>query len=408
VQEITFVDVTPPVVVCPAATTVAADGNCQALIPDVLPGVIATDSCGALTLSQDPPAGTVVGLGTHLIAVTATDEAGNQGSCTTTLAVVDGTPPVVALNGGPQMTVECHTTFADPGAGASDNCAGTLPVTVTGAVDANSVGIYQLTYTATDPSGNVGTATRTVEVVDTTPPMVGPIAAPVDPVLVNTLVNASATFTENCGLETAVWDWGDGVTSSGAVDGTAMVGSHTYTAAGVYTVTLTLTDGVGLSGQSVYRYIVVYDPAGGFVTGGGWINSPPEAYTPDPSLTGKATFGFVSKYQKGATVPTGNTQFNFHTAKMDFQSTSYQWLVIAGARAQYKGFGQINGAGNYGFLLTAIDGQVSGGGGVDKFRIKIWDVGTDALVYDNQMGAEEEADPTTVVGGGSIVVHKEK
>jgi hypothetical protein len=41
-------------------------------------------------------------------------------------------------------------------------------------------------------------------------------------------------------------------------------------------------------------------------------------------------------------------------------------LVIAGARAQYKGLGTVNGSGNYGFLLTAIDGQVNGGGGVDK------------------------------------------
>jgi hypothetical protein len=29
---------------------------------------------------------------------------------------------------------------------------------------------------------------------------------------------------------------------------------------------------------------------------------------------GRATFGFLSRYQQGATVPGGNTQINFHVA----------------------------------------------------------------------------------------------
>lgn len=150
---------------------------------------------------------------------------------------------------------------------------------------------------------------------------------------------------------------------------------------------------------------MVYDPNGGFVTGGGWINSPVGAYSPSPALTGKATFDFVSKYQKGASVPTGQTQFEFQVADFSFQSTAYQWLVISGPKAQYKGTGTINGSGSYGFILTAIDGQIRGGGGTDKFRIKIWDTSTGSVVYDNQMGASDTADPSTVIGGGSIVIH---
>ena len=94
-------------------------------------------------------------------------------------------------------------------------------------------------------------------------------------------------------------------------------------------------------------------------------------------------------------------------ANLNFHSDSYQWLVIAGARAQFKGVGTINGTGNYGFMLTAIDGQISGGGGVDKVRIKIWDSG--GIVYDNQMGNADDADlaPATAIGGGNIVIHKE-
>lgn len=79
--------------------------------------------------------------------------------------------------------------------------------------------------------------------------------------------------------------------------------------------------------------------------------------------------------------------------------------MVAGARAQFKGTGQINGAGDYGFLLTGIDGQISGGGGTDRFRIKIWDVATGAVVYDNEMDASEASDASTALGGGSIVIH---
>jgi hypothetical protein len=49
---------------------------------------------------------------------------------------------------------------------------------------------------------------------------------------------------------------------------------------------------------------------------------------------------------------------------------------------------------------------MSGGGGIDRFRIKIIDNATNQVVYDNQMGAADNADPTTALGGGSIVIHK--
>src|SRR5918995_6503215 len=97
------------------------------------------------------------------------------------------------------------------------------------------------------------------------------------------------------------------------------------------------------SGTCTFQFVVVFNPSAGFVTGGGWIQSPPGAYTEDPTLTGKATFGFVSKYKKGATVPDGTTEFEFNAGNLYFQSSSYQWLVVAGGtKAQFKGSGTIN------------------------------------------------------------------
>jgi hypothetical protein len=248
--------------------------------------------------------------------------------------------------------------------------------------------------------------------VHNVPPTVGAITGPSDPVRVGTAVPVSAGFSDPGirDIHTATWNWGDGSTSPATVaeangSGSAS-GSHTYATPGVYVVKLTVTDKDGGLGESIFQYVVVYDPEGGFVTGGGWINSPAGAYTADPTLTGKATFGFVSKYQKGAQVPTGQTEFQFKVANLNFHSDAYEWLVVAGARAQYKGTGTINGAGSYGFMFTAIDGQIAGGGGVDKFRIKIWDKATGQVIYDNQLGAGDGADPITALGGGSIVIHK--
>jgi hypothetical protein len=148
--------------------------------------------------------------------------------------------------------------------------------------------------------------------------------------------------------------------------------------------------------------IVVYDPNGGFVTGGGWIDSPAGAYAANPSLSGRANFGFVSKYKKGATLPEGETEFQFQVGNLNFHSTSYDWLVVAGSKAQYKGTGTINGSGNYGFLLTAWDGSP------DKFRMKITGSGG-GLVYDNKYNVSctdiDCSDPQAIAGG-SIVVHK--
>lgn len=247
-----------------------------------------------------------------------------------------------------------------------------------------------------------------------TPPIINEINSPVDPLKVGAPVTVKSTFTDTGILDThtAVWDWGDGFVSSGSITengGAGTVsGTHTYSSAGVYKVKLTVTDDSSESGYSVSNCVVIYDPEGGFVTGGGWINSPKGAYASDTSLTGIANFGFVSKYKKGANVPTGTTEFNFQLANLNFHSDSYEWLVISGARAQYKGTGTINGKGDYSFMLTAIDGELNGGGGTDKFRIKIWDKTSGNIIYDNMMGAADTADPTTILQKGSITIHKEK
>ena len=200
---------------------------------------------------------------------------------------------------------------------------------------------------------------------------------------------------------TYAWTFGDGATGAGATS------THAYTAAGVYNTCLTANDG-SLDSAPACTLAVVYDPSAGFVTGGGWIDSPVRAYKADKTLAGKATFGFASKYQKGANVPTGTTAFEFDLAKMEFTSQSYEWLMVnkAATTAQFKGTGLIDGAadpnGNaYKFQLWASDG--SSINSADTFRIKIWwedALGVETVVYDN--GANQ------AIGGGNVVVHTGK
>ena len=115
------------------------------------------------------------------------------------------------------------------------------------------------------------------------------------------------------------------------------------------------------------------------------------------------------QYKKGSTVPTGETEFNFQVGNMNFHSTAYTWLVVSGYKAQYKGTGTINGSGSYSFTLTAYDGDITGGGGVDKFRIQITDNNHgNGVVFDNRNGVPidmDTADPQAIAGG-SIVIHK--
>jgi len=207
---------------------------------------------------------------------------------------------------------------------------------------------------------------------------------------------ASAEYSLNGGVTWLPMDAADGLFDTPDEDVTATIES--FAESQVVEIRVRGTDTAGNVGEPGYVLLAVYDPTAGFVTGGGWIMSPEGAYAANTGLTGKATFGFVSKYKKGATVPTGNTEFQFKAGDLNFHSDSYDWLVIAGEKAKYKGTGTINGIGDYGFMLTATDSDT------DLFRIKIQDKTNNGVIYDNKPGIEGG----TELGGGQIIIHKGK
>ena len=234
---------------------------------------------------------------------------------------------------------------------------------------------------------------------------------------VNTPVVFSGSFTDpdTTDTHTAVWTITGGaqpVTVPATVTESNGSGSVSDTVdfaalglgAGIYDIALTVTDSDGSTG-SASSSVIVYDPNAGLVVAAGGFNSPSGAYVADPNVAGMATFEFACKYLKGASVPTTITEFQFRAARMLFHVQSCEWLIVSGARVQYKGSGRINGSGSYGYMLTAIDGSIDGSI-VDKFRLKIWNKADGAVVYDNQMGASDQDDPTTPISFGNIVIRK--
>src|SRR5260221_11602709 len=238
-------------------------------------------------------------------------------------------------------------------------------------------------------------------------PVVGQITVSSNPTQVNISTNASASFTDAdiTDTHTASWKWGDGNTTVGTVsenNGSGSVtDSHTYTAAGVYTVALTVTDSHSASGTSQYQYVVVYDPSVGFLTGSGKYSSQSGWDMQNASATGDVKFGIQAKYTNGNT-PTGQSKLNFKVGNLDFNSASYEWLVVNGAKAVLKADGTVNGLGSYTLLVSAIDGGQTNGQNLIRFQIRD---ASNTVIYDTQPGDPSTADPTTAISNGSIKVH---
>ncbi len=246
------------------------------------------------------------------------------------------------------------------------------------------------------------------------PPTVGIITLSTNPTQINTSITADATFTDQntADTHTASWNWGDGNTSSCLPNSSqctltesngsgSVSGTHTYIQAGIYTITLSVTDNHGGQGTSTFQYMVVYNPGGGFLTGAGNYNSQAGWDMQNTQATGKVILGINAQYTTGNT-PTGQSKINFNAGNIDFKSTSYQWLVVSGAKATLKGNGTVNGSGNYTFLISGIDGSQTGG--PNLIRVKITD-SSNNVIYDTQSGAPDTADPTTALSSGSIKVH---
>lgn len=79
-------------------------------------------------------------------------------------------------------------------------------------------------------------------------------------------------------------------------------------------------------------------------------------------------------------------------------STSRNRLVAFETKAQFRGSGAGNGAGDHGFPPAAIDGQDTGGG-LERFRLRVLDRAAGVEAHARRLGAADGAGPAIVIRG---------
>ncbi|WP_406835704.1 HYR domain-containing protein [Streptomyces sp. AHU1] len=167
---VTVVDTTAPIVTVDDRT-VEATGPDGATVE--YPASAEDKVDGRVPVTCVPPSGSVFPLGPTTVTCTATDKAGNTGTDTAVITVVDTTAPVV--------TVEDRTEPATGPDGAVIEYTATAQDLVDGAVSVTCmppsgytfpVGKTTVTCTATDKAGNTGTDTAVFTVVDDGKPVV--------------------------------------------------------------------------------------------------------------------------------------------------------------------------------------------------------------------------------------------
>lgn len=325
---------------------------------------------------------------------------GNEGSpiaLTGTASDADGDPLVVSWAVAPAAGTDAGTA-----------CAISNANTLTPTIICSDDGTFTATLTASDGKASPVSASASVVVANVAPTL--NIASPAadQVVALSATIGLSATFADGGtnDVHTCTIAWGDGSTVAGSVSETGgsgtCTGSKSFAGGGIYTIQATATDDDGASVSKAVT-VVVYEPNGGFATGGGWIDSPAGAVKADPSAAGKAAFGFVARRLRVAEAPAGQTEFQ--AANLDFHSSSYSWLMVSGGRAVLQGMGTVNGTQGYSFLLTALSAETAAGG-ADRFGIRITD-SSGTVVYDNiPPGGSGIYDATPqAIAGGSVVIH---
>jgi PKD repeat protein len=301
-----------------------------------------------------------------------------------TAPVISGMPANLVLMAG----ANCRAAASWNEPSFSDNCGIKGSSVSHPAGSAFGLGVTTVTYSVEDNAGNTQQASFTVTVTNAAPQLTQ-ITAPATPVAVINEVPVTIGFADN-NLASAIIEWGDGSSDTYAAgDANLIAGSHLYAVPGLYTLKVTLTDACGAQASGTYEYVMVNAPADGFITGGGWINSPAGALVGTVAM-GKASYSFNAKYNPATGVSSGSATFEFPAGALNLASTRIDWLVVADAKAWIKGVGTVNGMSGYSFLLSAVDSELNGYRNMDTFRMQIWNQ-NGALVYDNQLNLPRHA-----------------
>ncbi len=227
-------------------------------------GATATDNVdGNITanITIDSSAVDTATIGSYSVTYNVSDAAGNAAVTQrrTVDVVADATPPVITLTGDNPQTIEVGAAYTELNATAADNIDGDISGSIVidaSTVDTNTVANYSVTYDVSDTAGNAATTeTRTVNVVDTTVPVItltGDSPQNIDIDTVYTELGATAS------------DNYDGNISANIVIDATAVDTNTE---GSYNVTYNVADAAGNNAVQMTRTVNVGAQATTFITG---------------------------------------------------------------------------------------------------------------------------------------------
>ncbi|MEJ7250243.1 putative Ig domain-containing protein, partial [Staphylococcus epidermidis] len=205
--------------------------------------------------------GTPSEVGSYDIIVTTTDESGNVTETIFTIDVEDTTKPTVESIAG--QTQEVNTEIEPIKIEATDNSGQAVTNKVDGLPNGvtfdeatntisgtpSEVGIYTVTVTTTDESGNATETTFTIDVEDTTKPTVESVADQTQEV--NTEITPITIESEDNSGQ-AVTNKVEGLPAGMTFDETTNTISGTPSEVGSYTVTVTTTDESGNETETTF------------------------------------------------------------------------------------------------------------------------------------------------------------
>ncbi len=177
-NELTVIpqDTVEPVLICPAGPLLAyVNINCKTAVPDVLALVSATDACGPVSIVQSPASGTTITASTT-VTITAKDQSNNSTTCAVLISVTDTIAPqftlcpndIIISTTGPTALVSYPTPSA------LDNCSSVTINRISGPASGASfpMGSTNVTWRASDDSGNTALCDFIVTVVPNTAPVI--------------------------------------------------------------------------------------------------------------------------------------------------------------------------------------------------------------------------------------------
>ncbi len=252
------------------------------------------------------PSHVYTGVGTYTVTLTVIDRAGQSNTASTTVTTSGNALPV-ANPGGPytvneDQVVNKHWTINVDAATSTDDVGiwkyewnfgdGTAVVTTATATHTYAVpGTFTVTLKVTDHANQSHTATTTASVVTTGAPTAnagGPyVTEPNMPVVFD-----GTASTDNTGIFSYAWNFGDGTTGKGAQP------IHTYSSTGSYPITLTVQDAALQTATATATVTVV-------------VGNPPVANAGGP-------------YTANVGAP---VRLNGSASTDDYGIASYQWTV---------------------------------------------------------------------------------